>query len=81
MVTATTLARIDRFAWIALYAGLFGIVLGIVTGSVHAITGWTLGVLGTLATIAGIVLIIVRSRLPDPPAAGAQSPSASQGET
>jgi len=37
--------------------------------------------LGALATIAGVVLIIVRSRLPETPAAGAQSPSASQGET
>jgi hypothetical protein len=77
MATARTLAWIDRLAWTALYVGLFAIVLGIVSGGVHVIAGWSLGVLGAVAVAAGVVLIIVRSRLPEPPPGGAQSSSSS----
>jgi hypothetical protein len=80
MASAKTVAWIEALAWIALYAGLFAIVLGIVTGGVHVIAGWSLGVLGAISVAAGIVLIIVRSRLPAEPPGGAQSSSPSQGQ-
>ena len=73
MTSSKALAWIDGLAWTALYAGLFAIVLGIVTGEVHVVAGWSLGVLGGIATVAGVVLIIVRSRLVETPADGAQS--------
>ena len=79
--SAKTLALIEKLAWVALYAGLFAIVLGIVTGEVHVIAGWSLGVLGAIGVAAGITLIIVRSRLTETPAAGAQSSSPSQDQT
>jgi len=73
MASARALAWIERLAWIYIYGGLFAIVLGIVSGGVHVIAGWSLGVIGAIATIAGIVLIIVRSRLAETPPPGAQS--------
>jgi len=80
MAAARTLAWIERLAWIAIYAGLFAVVLGIVSGEVHVIAGWSLGVLGGMGVTAGIVLIIVRSRLTETGPSGAQSPNASEGK-
>jgi hypothetical protein len=80
MASARTLAWIDALAWTALYGGLFAIVLGMVAGEVHVVAGWSLGVIGALAAVTGVVLIIVRSRLTETPAPGAQSSSASQGK-
>jgi hypothetical protein len=73
MASARTLAWIERLAWIGIYAGLFAIILGVVSGEVHVIAGWSLGVLGGIAVVAGIVLIVVRSRLAEPAPDGAQS--------
>ncbi len=80
MASRRTLAWIDSLAWVALYGGLFAIVLGIATGGGHVIAGWSFGVLGAMGVAAGIVLIFVRSRLPEPPADEAQSSSSSQGK-
>jgi hypothetical protein len=76
MASARALAWVERAAWICIYAGSFSIVLGIVSGEVHVIAGWSLGVLGAIAVAAGIVLIVVRSRLTETPESapdGAQS--------
>ena len=73
MTSPKALARLDAMTWTLIYGGLFAIVLGIVTGSVHLVAGWSLGVLGALAVVAGIVLIVVRSRLQEGPPPGAQS--------
>ena len=73
MASAKTLAWIERLAWIFIYAGSFSIVLGIVSGEVHVVAGWSLGVLGAIAVAAGIVLIVVRSRLTETAPSGAQS--------
>jgi F0F1-type ATP synthase assembly protein I len=73
MTTPKALARLDALTWTLIYGGLFGIVLGIVAGGVHLLAGWSLGVLGAIAVVAGIVLIVVRSRLQESPPPGAQS--------
>ena len=73
MPSARTLARLDALTWTLIYAGLFSILSGIVTGGVHLVAGWSLGVLGGVAVVACIVLIIVRSRLRGTAAPGAQS--------
>ena len=73
MASAKALAWVERLAWIFIYAGSFSIVLGIVSGEVHVIAGWSLGVLGAVAVAAGIVLIVVRSRLTETEPTGAQS--------
>ena len=73
MATQRTLARLDALAWILIYGGLFALVLGIASHDQTVIGGWSLSVLGTIAAIAGVVLIVVRARLGEP--AGAQSGS------
>jgi hypothetical protein len=75
MASARTLARLDALAWTLIYGGLFALVLGIASHDETAIGGWSLSVLGGLATIVGVVLIVVRSRLPETPPPGAQSKS------
>jgi vacuolar-type H+-ATPase subunit I/STV1 len=75
MASARTLARIDALAWMLIYGGLFALVLGVASHDETAIGGWSLSVLGTMAAIAGVVLIVVRSRLRETPPPGAQSKS------
>jgi len=79
MASAKALAWIERLAWIAIYAGCFAIILGIVSGGVHVVAGWSLGVVGGVAVIAGVVLIVVRSRLSETPESGAQSAARTKG--
>jgi hypothetical protein len=80
MASAKTVALIERLAWIYIYLGMFTVVLGIVSGGVHVVAGWSLGVLGAIVTVAGIVLIVVRARVSETPPPGAQSSSPSQGD-
>jgi hypothetical protein len=75
MADRRTLHRIESLAWVAIYGGIFAIILAIVSGGVHLAAGWSLGVIGGLAIATGIVLIVVRSRMPETPAPGAQSQS------
>jgi hypothetical protein len=79
MASARTLAWVERLAWICIYAGCFAVILGIVSGEVHVIAGWSLGVVGAVAIAAGVVLIVVRSRLTEIAPTGAQS-SPTQGK-
>jgi hypothetical protein len=67
MPSQRTLARLDALAWILIYGGLFALVLGIASHDETVIGGWSLSVLGGVATVAGIVLIFVRSRLGETP--------------
>jgi hypothetical protein len=76
MATPRTLARLDSLIWSLIFGGLFLLVLGIASHDETAIGGWSLSVLGSLAAVAGVVLIYVRSRLreePEPSGPGAQS--------
>ena len=63
MTTERTLARLDALSWALIYGGLFLLVLGIASHGRTAVGGWSLSVVGTLAAIAGAVLIVVRARL------------------
>jgi hypothetical protein len=74
MASARTIARLDTLAWVLIYAGLLTLVLGIASHDETAIGGWSLSVLGAIATVAGIVLVGVRSRLREEPVDSAQSP-------
>ncbi|MEJ6023229.1 hypothetical protein [Ramlibacter sp. PS4R-6] len=75
MATPRARAWVERLAWIAIYGGIFAIILGVISGEVHVIAGWSLGVLGGMAVAAGVVLIVVRSRMAETAAPGAQSNS------
>ena len=81
MASARTLARLDKLVWTLIFVGLFMVVLGIASHDEAAIAGWSLTVLGGIATAAGVVLIYVRSRLQEAPPAGAQSPQQRSPET
>jgi hypothetical protein len=72
MASARTLAVLDALAWALVYGGLILFVLGIVTGEASLIAGWSLGVVGSGAAIAGVVVIVVRARMST--GASAQSP-------
>ena len=74
MASARMLARIDALAWALIYGGLLTLVLGVASHDETAIGGWSLSVLGTMAALAGVVLIVLRSRLRETPP-GAQSKS------
>lgn len=63
MTSPRTLARIDALAWVLIYGGLFTLILGIASHGRTAVGGWSLSVLGIAAALAGVVLILVRSRL------------------
>ena len=63
MASARALAWVERLAWITIYVGLFAVVLGIASRGRSEGAAWSLIVIGTVLTVAGIVLIWVRSRL------------------
>jgi hypothetical protein len=63
MATRRTVAWIERLIWTLIYGGLFTSVIGLATRSRDEATGWSLIVVGALVTVAGVVLVWVRSRL------------------
>jgi len=63
MPKSRTLARLDATAWTLIYGGLFALVLGIASHEETRIGGWSLGVLGALAVVVGVVLIVIRARI------------------
>jgi len=69
MHTERTLARLDAAGWSLIYGGLFALALGIASHGKTVIGGWSLGIVGVLAAVAGVVLIVVRARgtPPEPP--------------
>ena len=73
MSAGHTLARIDTLIWVLIFGGLFTLVLGIASHDETRIGGWSLSVLGSIATAVGVVLIFVRARMGEAPAPGAQS--------
>jgi hypothetical protein len=73
MASARALAWIDALVWVFIYGGMFSVILGIATHGTHGVAGLSLGVLGGIAIVAGVVLIGVRSRLQEAPVGGAQS--------
>lgn len=60
---------VETLAWVLIYGGLLVASLGLFVQRAHDPLGWSLVVLGGLAAAAGVVLIVVRSRMTDPPAA------------
>ena len=56
-------ARLDVLIWSLIFGGWFAIALGLASLATARAAGWSLIVAGTLATVVGVVLIWVRSRL------------------
>jgi hypothetical protein len=66
MATPRTVAWLERLIWTLIYGGLFTAVIGLATQGRDAATGWALVVAGAVVTVAGVVLVWVRSRLDEP---------------
>ena len=66
MASDKTIARVESWVWILIYAGLFGVVLGIASMSASEAVAWSLIVAGAVLVVAGVILIWVRSRLEPP---------------
>ena len=57
-------STLDKLIWVLLYAGLFVAGLGIWMMDHHVVMGWSAFVLGGSACVAGVVLLVLRSRRP-----------------
>ena len=58
--------RIGNLVWLLIFGGLFVLGMGIALERSGEAYGWTVGVVGAVAIVAGCVLIWVRSRMPGP---------------
>lgn len=63
MAAASLLTWIERLVWVAIYGGLFAIVLGLAVAGRQGALAAALWTLGGFGVAAGVVLIWVRSRL------------------
>ena len=72
MASKRALARLDALVWTLIFGGLLTLVLGIATHGEAVVAGWSLSVLGGIAVATGVILIWVRSRLREEPAAPAE---------
>ena len=56
---------IEKWTWLLIYGGLLALSLGLFVLRSSADTGWVLVLAGAAAVVAGVVLVVARSRLPD----------------
>ena len=54
--------RMEVWIWVCIYAGLLLMSLGLFVVRAQAAPGWLLGTLGGLLVLAGVVLVVLRSR-------------------
>ncbi len=73
MPSPSTIARLDSLVWGLIFGGLFVLSLGMATLDEVPAVGWGLGILGSIAAAAGVILIFVRARLTADSADSAQS--------
>ena len=56
--------RIETWIWVLIYGGLLLLCLGLFVLRLGGTLGWALVVLGPVSVLAGVVLVVVRSRMP-----------------
>lgn len=66
-------ARLETWSWVLIYAGLLLAGFGLALLRAGAGWGWLVVAVGSVAAVAGVVMIWLRSRIPAPPPA-ARSP-------
>ncbi len=70
MASPKPYATLEKWIWILIFGGLFGVIIGIAVGRAAEPLGWAMALPGAALVAVGVVLIYVRSRLPD----GKESP-------
>lgn len=70
MPTAQQISRLHALIWILIFGGLLMAGLGLFIQRTDAAVGLALIVCGALETSAGFGLVLLRSRLADPPPEG-----------
>lgn len=60
-------ARLDVLIWALVFAGLVVLGLGLAVQRSDAALGWGMVAAGAVVTAIGVLLIFVRSRIPDHP--------------
>lgn len=60
-----TLARIHTAAWALIYGGLLSLITGYTAAQSDTDLGLKICLAGSLATAVGVLLIYLRSRMPD----------------
>ena len=65
--TDPEMARLHKIIWTLIFVGLITIILGIFVGKTDGIIGWVVIAAGSLLTVAGAVLIYVRSTITSKP--------------
>lgn len=56
-------ARLHKIIWTLIFGGLLTLVLGVFVGKTDDATGWIMMAAGGVMTVAGAVLIYVRSTM------------------
>ena len=56
--------RVQALVWVFIYSGLLMLALGLFVLRHDATLGWVLVLLGSVDAWVGVVLIVVRSRMP-----------------
>ena len=59
--------RIETLVWVLIYGGLLVFGLGVALSRGGLDYGWSVSVVGIVVTLAGVVLVYVRSRMADRP--------------
>ena len=57
--------RVEALVWILIYGGLFVFALGFALSRGGLSYGWGVSIVGIVFTVAGAVLVYVRSRMTD----------------
>lgn len=60
-----TPARLETLVWVLIYGGLLLVGLGLAVQQRAGLLGWSLVAGGGVLALAGVVLIVVRARLPE----------------
>ena len=59
------MARLHKITWALIFGGLLSVILGIFVGATDNAVGWMMIIGGVVLTVAGAVLVYVRSTMPD----------------
>ena len=59
------MARLHKTIWALIFGGLLSVILGIFVSQTDNAVGWMMIIGGVVLTVAGAVLVYVRSTMPD----------------